>query len=391
MIRTSLTALITIVCLGLLTLGDVQQAHAVSDRGNRSTAEGTGVFRFTSESTGVYFGPGTDTSDPHDIRNLIFSGSLELEPIRPGKFRFQNEGRGTDQERFQETMHEDGSTISTRFRGIVQETAELDENGDPTGYFTARWTGTWVIVGGTGRYAGARGSFRVTAVNDPYLPTDFSRNFSWSWRGNITVPRGHHRDNVCILHTEGVGVFDPANLGLGDPDDVPFPFVIGNGLGNGIYNGTPTGTYTLECDDGDHGHGGDVLSGPDQHFGTAQSIIGPGTISPAGTFWYPGVTGMNPDGSGRPIHRMVLTDPDPNLEEEIWFNYFYYFELDPAFGITGRADFRVVGGTGRFEGATGSVFVLVVSRNDQITGLPDNPAAEFTYDFQGYIQLRDHD
>ncbi len=176
-------------------------------------------------------------------------------------------------------------------------------------------------------------------------------------------------------------------------------FVIGDGSGQGIYGGTPIGTYTLTCneDDDDHGHGhgghghGDdeVLTGPDQHFGTAQSIIGPGTLSPAGTFWFPGVTGLNPDGVSGPIHRMVLTD----LEEEIWFNYFYYFELDPAFGITGRADFRVVGGTGRFEGATGSVFVLVISTNDQID-IPDDgsdPSAEFTYDFQGFIQLRDHD
>jgi hypothetical protein len=390
MIRNRLTTFLTILCLGVFTLGGVERVHA--DRGNRSTAEGTGVFRFTSASTGVYFGPGTDTSPHQDVRAMIYSGALELEPIEPGKYRFQNLGRGTDQEQLQETIYEDGSTISTRYRGIVEETAELDDNGDPTGMYTAVWTGTWVIVRGTGRYEGAKGSFRVNAVNDPYLPTDFNRNFSWSWFGNIATPPGQKRDNVCVLHTEGDGVFDPANLGLGDPNMVPFPFVIGDGSGTAVYNGTPTGTFTLVCDDDSgNGEGGMMLSGPDQHFGSSQSIIGPGTISPAGTFWYPVVSGLNPDGVSGPIHRMVLTD----LGEEIWFHYSSaFFELNPNTPddfLTGRADFRVVGGTGRFEGAGGSVYVVVVTRLDQISGPPDMPAAEFHYDFNGYIKLHDHD
>ncbi len=175
-----------------------------------------------------------------------------------------------------------------------------------------------MIVKGTGRFRGAGG-----------------RNFSWSWRGNNAVLRRHVRADNRVLHAEDVGSFDPANLGLGDL--TLFPLVIGDGSGAGVYNGTPVGTYSLDG----------VPIGPDQHFGTAQSIIGPGTFSLAGTIWYPGVTGLNPDGVSGPIHRMVTN------EGEIWFNYTYYFDLDLAFGVIKRADFRVVGGTGMFEGAKG--------------------------------------
>ncbi len=73
---------------------------------------------------------------------------------------------------------------------------------------------------------------------------------------------------------------------------------------------------------------------------------------------------------------------------EIWFEIRYYFELDPTAGtITGRADFRVVGGTWLFWRSKGSVFVLVKSDLADVTGLPSDPVAPFDYDFKGYVEL----
>jgi hypothetical protein len=360
MIRNQLTFLLSLLCLSLVVLGSSQPTHA--SPAVQSTGSGTGVF---FPGTGYYFGPGSATP----FGDLIYSGTLELKEIKPGKFRFENAGRGTENESFHEVVYEDGSTITTRFRGIVELVPVL-EDGNPTGQFTANWDGNWTIVEGTGQLRGAKGGFRVTAINDPFSLTDPYWNFSWSWRGNVTVPNRPEDCLVLRLTTTGEGTFDPANLGLGDPDQITFPFIIGDGSGEGIYDGTPTGEYSL-----------DGLTGPDQHFGTAQSIS-PGVLSPVSTIWYPGMTGENPDGSGRLIHIMA-TD-----RGEIWFKYTHFFELDFDAGlIVGLADFRVVGGTGLFEEATGSVFVRVESNLEDVTGLPDNPVAPFTYDFKGYVTL----
>jgi hypothetical protein len=362
MIRNRLTVLLSTVAFSLMVLGSGELAQA--DRAIQSEGSGTGAF---FPATGYYFGPGTATP----LGNLIYNGSLELKEIVPGKFRFQNAGRGTENESLHEVIYEDGSSISTRAKGIVQLIPVLDGDGNPTGQFTADWNGNWTIVKGTGQYRGAKGSFRVNAVNDPFYLTDPSWNFSWTWSGNIAVPSNPDDCLVLTLETHGEGVFDPANLGLGDPDVIPFPFIVGDGSGEGIYDGTPTGQASLDG----------VPIGPDQHFGVAQSIS-PGLLSPASTVWYPGVTGENPDGSGRLIHIMV-TDLG-----EIWFENTYYFELDGVAGmIIGRADFRVVGGTEMFEGAGGSVYVQVESNLDGFD--PDNPVAPFGYDFQGYIELCD--
>lgn len=362
MIRNRLTVFSSIVCLCLM-LGSSEYAHA--DRA-AIQAEGSGTGAFFP-ATGYFFGPGTSTP----LGGLIYNGTLELKEIQPLKFRFENAGRGTDNEIFHESIYEDGSTLSARFRGIVELDPVLDDEGNPTGQFTAEWTGNWVIVGGTGQFRGAKGSFRVTAINDPFFLTDFAWNFSWSWTGNIVVPNNPDDCVVLTLATQGEGVFDPANLGVGDPAD--FPFVIGDGLGEGIYNGTPVGEASLDG----------VTIGPDQHWGTAQSIS-PGIPSPASTIWFPGVTGENPrDDAGAQLIHIMATELG-----EIWFNYRYYFDLDLGAGvIVGRADFRVVGGTDMFEGAGGSVFVRVESSLEGFD--PENPVAPFVYDFKGYIELCD--
>jgi hypothetical protein len=360
MIRSQLKFSLSLLCMSLVALGS-QSADA--SPAVQSTGSGTGVF---FPATGYYFGPGSATP----FGDLIYSGTLELDEIQPGKFRFQNAGRGTENESFHEVSYEDGSTISTRFRGIVELVPVL-ENGNPTGQFTANWDGNWTIVEGTGQLRGAKGGFRVNAINDPFSLTDEVWTFSWSWQGNVTVPNRPDDCTVLRLTTNGEGTFDPANLGLGDPTQIPFPFIIGDGSGEGIYDGTPTGEFSLDG----------VVIGPDQHFGTAQSIS-PGVLSPVSTIWYPGRSGENPDGSGRLIH-IMRTEPG-----EIWFEYTHFFELDSVAGlIIGLADFRVVGGTGLFEGATGSVFVRVESNLADVTGLPANPVAPFTYDFKGYVTL----
>lgn len=363
-----MNVLITSVCVCLMTLSTGQPTYA---DGNQTTASGTGAFlpRATGDG-GDYFGPGVDPENG----NVIYFGSLDLVPIQPLKFRFQNTGRGTDEEVFHEVFYEDGSALFSRFKGVVELDPQLDKDGNPTGLFTAEWNGTWVATGGTGRFRNARGSFRVTAINEPFALTDFAWKFSWSWTGNIAVPNNHDKANVMTLSTEGNGDFAPANLGIGDP--AAFPFVIGDGSGAGVYDGTPVGEASLDG----------MSIGPDQHWGTAQSIR-PGLLSPAFTIWYPGVTGENPrdDAGGQLIHIMATE------LGEIWFNYKHYFELDDMAGvIIGRAAFHVVGGTGMFKGAKGTVYVRVDSNLSDVTGLPPDKGpvvAPFVYDFKGFIEL----
>jgi hypothetical protein len=369
MIFRRLNLILTTLAIGLITLtvGDLAQADSM-----RSNASGTGVFlpRLAGDG-GDYFGPGFESELGE---NFIYNGSLDLIPIRELKFRFQNTGRGTDEEVLHEVMYEDGSTISSRFRGIVELDPVLDDDGNPTGQFTANWNGNWVYVKGTGRFRNVKGSVRVNAVNEPFSLTDFAWNFSFSWTGNLALPNRPDNANVVELSTQGLGSFDPANLGVGDPAMIPFPFIIGDGSGAGIYDGTPTGTATI----------GGMMS-PDQHWGTAQSTR-PGILSQDLTVWYPGVTGANPraDAGGALIHIMA-TDFG-----EIHFNYRYYFELDDVAGvIIGRAAFHVVGGTGMFDGAGGSVYVRVESSLADVTGLPEMPVAPFAYDFQGFVELAD--
>lgn len=367
MIFRHLKNVMTVLAIGW---GALTTSDSILADSQATTASGIGTFlpRPTGDG-GDYFGSGVEP----DLGTFIHNGSLDLIPIQALKFRFQNTGRGTDEEILHQVMYEDGSTIASRFRGIVELEPEFDINGNPTGQFTAEWNGTWVYTGGTGRFVNAKGSNRVTAINTPFSLTDFAWNFNFNWTGNLTLPNNQNHANVVQLSTVGEGCFDPANLGIGDPNVIPFPFVIGDGSGEGIYNGTPVGQASLDG----------VPIGPDQHWGTAQSIR-PGLVSLDSTIWYPGVTGANPrpDAGGAPIHIMATE------LGEIWFNYGYWFELDNVV-IIGRGDFRVVGGTGMFADATGTVYVRVESELSEVTGLPNMPVAPFNYDFKGFVELAD--
>jgi hypothetical protein len=377
------------LCLSVATCGipssDVQAATLGKYKTITSSAVGDGSFLPEPDghggiSGGNYFGEGEDP----ELGSLIYKGRLALTPIGDpsnGLSAFENEGRGTDQEVLHEVIYGDGSTISTRFKGEVQLVPVVGKEG----FFTAQWTGIWEIVEGTGRFLGAKGQFEVEATNQPFNPqADFFWNFTWSWDGLIKVPKRRFFRNRCIqlkLTANGHGKFDPANLGLGDPE-IFGPLIIGDGSGEGIYDGTPTGNdFRL--------NGFLIGNGWDQHFGNAQSIS-PGVPQPSGKVRFPGVSGENPDGSGRKIHIMKT------LLGEIWFTNQYYFELDPEAGdkgtIMARADFRIVGGTFFFRRALGSVYVTTFSdlAKDFDPGNSDQeipPSANFRYDFGGFVEF----
>ncbi len=322
------------------------------------TGAGTGVFIPT---TGLFYGKG----DGNLLDERFFSGTVDFEPLdltnltKPLKFK--NKGRGTRNETFQEITTRDGSSLSLRFKGTVQLQQAA---GAET--FTATWLGDFQIVSGTGRFRGATGSFDVVATNKPFLLTDAAWEFDWTWAGRVRLRR-NALQNYSILTTEGLGTFDPANLGVGTPD--LFPLVIGDGSGLAIYDGTPVGSnHRLD--------GILVNSGNDQHFGTAQSVsLGVPTTS--GLFQYPGTDGN----AGQDIHRMV-TDIG-----ELWLQKDYYFELDLTQGtLVAPVDFRVIGGTGLYRGAKGSIFCLVTIEVPNIE-FGEPVVAPFHYDFDGYVEL----
>ncbi len=331
--------------------------------GNREVSSGAGTGSFNAVSGEIY-----GLGESPELGDLIFSSAIELNQIGELVFEFKNQGQGTPDEVFLETVYTDGSTISSRFRGIAVLEPVL-KNGQPTGAFTAVWSSRFRVVEGTGRFRGIRGQGTLVATNVPFSFDDPVWNFNWEWTFNYRVK--HTFGFQIPFSTEGDGIFDPANLGAGDPGQVPFPLIIGDGSGTATYDGTPTGTFSLFG----------IPLGPDQHFGVAQSVF-IGWPSVNGTVWYPGVDGPNPDGSGREIHIMQT------WLGQIWFEKTYFFELDDIAGtLIGRCDFRVVGGTFLFRHATGTVYCQVETKLADVQGLPNDPVAPFTYDFKGFIRL----
>ncbi len=81
------------------------------------TGAGSGVF---VPASGLFYGKG----DGNLLGERFFSGFVEVEPLdfndltKPLKFK--NKGRGTNNEKFQEIIATDGSSLSLRFRGTVQ-------------------------------------------------------------------------------------------------------------------------------------------------------------------------------------------------------------------------------------------------------------------------------
>jgi hypothetical protein len=335
------------------------------------TGEGQGVF---APAIGLFFGSG----EGNLLGTRNFTGNVDVDPLDFSQLTnplgFRNLGRGTADEQFQEIITTDGSSLSLRFEGTVQ----LEPLGPPEDQlFTATWVGDFEIAHGTGRYKNASGSFEVIAVNKPFQLTDPAWEFDWTWEGRAKLDRKALR-KYTVLTTEGLGTFEPANLGIGDPDPSNIPFVIGDGSGLAIYDGTPTGdNHRLD--------GILVASGNDQHFGTAQSLT-PGLLTSEGIFRYPGTEGDAGTGVvGTDIHRMV-TDIG-----ELWLKKTYAWELDlrdpsqPIF--VAPVDFRVVGGTGLYRNATGSIFCLVTADFPAVNPFADPVVVPFHYDFDGYVEL----
>ena len=350
---------IRLICVLLLL---IMSSGGLQAKVNDKLAQGMGAGSFNALSGEIY-GLGNSA----ELGDLIFSGAIELEQVGDLIFDFKNKGQGTNDERFLETMYTDGSTIRSRlFGSAVLE--PIIKNGEPTGEFTATWNMRFRVVSGTGRFRGIQARGNMVATNAPFSLEEPVWNFDWEW--TMEYEPGRLRFQIPFA-TKGNGVFEPANLGLGDPNQFGFPLIIGDGSGTAVYNGTPTGVFSLFG----------IPLGRDQHFGVAQSVFF-GYPSIRNTIWYPGVDGPNPDGSGREIHIMQT------WLGELWFKKTYFFELNDVEGtLIGRCDFRVVGGTYLFQNATGTVYCQVETDLADVQGLPNDPVAPFTYDFKGFIRL----
>lgn len=181
-----------------------------------------------------------------------------------------------------------------------------------------------------------------------------------------------------VLHfqTGGYGVFAPANLGVGDP--ASDPTIIGDGSGLAVYDGTPTGNeFRLD--------GQLVGDGWDQHFGAAQGFTS--GIPSGDVLLYAVRTAANPIRPGRRIHIMKTRIG------EVWFQYTGYFTLDPFDGpsgtLIGRGGFQIVGGTRKFAGASGWVYVETLTHlADVFPNSSGDLSAPFRYDFEGWIRVK---
>jgi hypothetical protein len=112
------------------------------------------------------------------LGNLTFFGDVTTaRTANPLVFTFQSHGPTT-------TIAANGDTLLFTIAGTVQ----LFTHDGIT--FTAIWTGEFVVVGGTGRFANAGPGpepLQVVAVNDPFTLTEPEWTFSWTIDGSITL------------------------------------------------------------------------------------------------------------------------------------------------------------------------------------------------------------
>jgi hypothetical protein len=135
-------------------------------------ARGTGGSY--SPITGFYSGTGLATH----LGNLTFHGYVTTAPTPdPFVFTFESNGPTT-------TVAANGDTILFTTSGTVQLFT-------PDGItFTAIWSGEFVVVGGTGRFANVSPGpepLQVVAINDPFTFTEAEWTFSWTIDGSITL------------------------------------------------------------------------------------------------------------------------------------------------------------------------------------------------------------
>jgi hypothetical protein len=138
--------------------------------------QGTGAY---SPWTGDYGGVGAGTH----LGRHTFSGKVAISPTaNPLVFDFSIFPAAP-----QETIAANGDTLLFSSTGQV-ELIPLDETFTT---FSAVWSGDFVVVGGTGRFANAQPAdkpLHVVAINDPFTFLDAEWTFSWELMGRIVLP-----------------------------------------------------------------------------------------------------------------------------------------------------------------------------------------------------------
>jgi hypothetical protein len=133
---------------------------------------GTGVY---SPITGGYSGSGVGTH----LGAHTFSGNVAVAPTAsPLVFSWYSTAP-------QETIAANGDKLYFSASGQVQ----LILLATP-GTFSAIWTGDFVVVGGTGRFAHAGPAaqpLQGVAINDPFTLVDPEWTFTWKLSGRIVL------------------------------------------------------------------------------------------------------------------------------------------------------------------------------------------------------------
>jgi hypothetical protein len=154
------------------------------------SAEGVGTY---FPANGMFYGNGsTDV-----FGDCVATGRVESEFAGPLTLVWQNfgnangKGNGNPNNEVLDRWILDEGTFYTRSKhpGTVQLIADKNNpNFDPAvGPFTAEWVAEVEIVKGTGIFKGAKGSAIVTASNPPFLLTDPTWAFTWTWDATIRL------------------------------------------------------------------------------------------------------------------------------------------------------------------------------------------------------------
>jgi hypothetical protein len=140
-------------------------------------ASGLGMY---SPVNGDYGGAGVATH----LGRHNFSGKVVTTPtIDPLIFNFLIDARNP-----QETVAANGDKIFFSGSGTVQ----LIPTEPTFTYFSANWSGNFVVEGGTGRFANAGPGpqpLDVVAINAPFTLADPVWNFNWTLNGKIRLKK----------------------------------------------------------------------------------------------------------------------------------------------------------------------------------------------------------
>ena len=137
-------------------------------------AAGTGV---SSPVTGDLSGPGKATH----LGKLTFTGQVETFSVPENRFAFTFQSTEPI-----EDVAANGDTILFETHGLVT----LIPRDSTFTTFTAHWTGKFVVIGGTGRFAKvgpADEPLDVVADHSPFTFLDPEWSFSWEINGQIVL------------------------------------------------------------------------------------------------------------------------------------------------------------------------------------------------------------